>query len=204
MSLSCLTDPSLPIYADASTLINLNASGCASAVLKALPNKVRVLDTVMAELRRDKRTGRDDAKLARALVNEGLLEVMPLASLKSDHFENLVAGPAAETLDDGEAAIIAGALEGSGIALIDERKAIALCGRKHPTLTIASTVDVLAHTAVEKAMGRAALGDGVFDALQNARMRVSTHHERWIVDIVGSERAKSCVSLSSRLRATLL
>lgn len=201
MSLSCLTDPSLPIHADASTLINLNASGCASAILNALPNKVRVLDTVMAELRTDKRTGRDDAKLARALVNEGLLEVLPLESLKSEHFVNLVAGPATETLDDGEAATIAGALEGSGIALIDERKAIALCSRKHPTLKIARTVDVFAHSAVEKALGRTALGNGVFGALQNARMRVSTHHEQWIVDIVGSKRAKCCLSLPSRLRA---
>jgi predicted nucleic acid-binding protein len=200
MSLSCLADPSLPIVADASTVINLNGSGCAKAILRALPNRLVVTDTVLAELRLDKRSGRDDAKLIAALVDEDLVTIVELAHLKEDHFEGLVAGPASETLDDGEAATIACAIEKKAVALIDERKAIALCARKHPSLVVGRTVDVFAHDAVAMALGRAALADAVFSTLQKARMRVSPHHETWIVDLIGNARARACPSLPARLR----
>ena len=86
------------------------------------------------------------------------------------------------------------------MALIDERKAIALCARKHPSLIVGRTVDVFAHDAVERALGRGALADAVFGTLQNARMRVSPHHEKWIIDLIGSARARACPSLPGRLR----
>lgn len=200
MSLSCLIDPCLPIVADASTVINLNASGCAKAILRALPNRLVLTDTVLAELRTDKRNGRDDGKLVSALVEEDLVTIAALAHLKNDYFEDLVAGPAAETLDDGEAATIACAIETKAVALIDERKAIALCAKKHPSLIVGRTVDVFAHDAVERALGRAALADAVFNTLQNARMRVWPQHENWIFDLIGDSRASACPSLPARLR----
>jgi predicted nucleic acid-binding protein len=147
-----------------------------------------------------KRSGRDDAKLIGALVDEDLVTIAPLARLKEDHFEDLVAGPAAETLDDGEASTIACAIETKALALIDERKAIASCARKHPSLIIGRTVDVFAHDAVERALGHAALADAVFSTLQNARMRVSPHHEKWVVDLIGNARTRDCPSLPGRLR----
>lgn len=203
MSQSCLTDPSVTIVADTSAIINLNASGCAAAVLQALPNRVVITDTVLAELSTDKRTGRDDAKLVQSLVHAGLAAVAALADLKEDHFAALVAGPAAETLDDGEAATIACALETNAVAIIDDRKAIALCARKYPNLGVASTVDVFAHSVVVTALGHAALADAVYAALQTARMRVPPDHEKWVIGLIGAARAKSCPSLRSALRAVL-
>lgn len=200
MSPSCLTDPALPIAADASVIINLNASGCAQTILRALPNPLVLTDTVLAELRLDKRSGRDDGKLVEALIDEELITVAALASLKEDHFERLVAGPAAETLDDGEAATIAYAIEGKAVALIDERKAITLCAKRYPKLIVGLTVDVFAHDAVERSLGRATLSDAVFQTLQNARMRVSPHQESWVIDLIGDDRARSCPSLPGRLR----
>jgi predicted nucleic acid-binding protein len=201
MSQSCLTDPFVPIVADTSAVINLNASGYAAAVLQALPNRLVLTDTVLAELRSDKRTGRDDARLIRSLINADLAAIAALVDLKEDHFAALVAGPAAETLDDGEAATIACALETSAVAIIDDRKAIALCARKHPGLVVASTVDLFAHDAVTTALGRSPLADAVYAALQIARMRVPSHHERWVVGLIGDARAKSCPSLRGALRA---
>jgi predicted nucleic acid-binding protein len=201
MSLSCLTDPSLPLVADASTIINLNASGYATAIVAALPNRLILTDTVLAELRIDQRSGRNDAKLVGELIDRGLATVVPLASLRENHFEALVAGHTVETLDDGEAATIACAIEHTAVALIDERKAIALCARKYPNLAIGRTVDVFAHDAVERSLGRTALADSVFNSLQQARMRVSTHHEQWVVDLIGKDRARSCPSLPARLRS---
>jgi predicted nucleic acid-binding protein len=201
MSLSCLTDPSVTIVADTSAVINLNASGCAAAVLQALPNRVALTDTVLAELSVDKRTKRDDARLVRSLIDADLVAVLALADMKKDHFAALVAGPAAETLDDGEAATVAWALEINGVAITDDRKAVALCARKYPKLVIASTVDVFVHDAVVTALGRGRLADAVYSTLQTARMRVPSHHEKWVVDLIGEARAKGCLSLRGRVRA---
>ena len=200
MSLSCLTDPSLPIVADTSAVINLNASGCAAAVLQAVPNRVLLTDAVLTELRTDTRTGRDDAKLACSLIDADLAAVAALADLEKDRFAALVAGPAAETLDDGEAATIACALEINAVAIIDDRKAVALCSHKYPKLVVASTVDLFAHDAVITALGRGRLADAVYAALQKARMRVPSHYERWVVDLIGEARAKGCLSLRGGVR----
>jgi predicted nucleic acid-binding protein len=200
MSLSFLTNPSLSIVADTSAVINLNASGHAAEVLRALPNGVVLTDTVLAELGTDKRTGRDDAKLVRSLIDADLAVVAALAELEKDHFAALVAGPAVETLDDGEAATVACALETNAVAIIDDRKAVALCARKYPSLIVASTIDLFTHDAVVTALGRGRLADAVYAALQNARMRVPSHHERWVVSLIGEARAKGCLSLRGGLR----
>jgi predicted nucleic acid-binding protein len=201
MSQSCLTNPAVMVIADASAVINLNASGCAATMLKALPNRVMLVDTVVSELRSDKRTGRNDAKLLRSMIDADLVGVKALADLTTNHFADLVAGPAAETLDDGEAATLACALEIDAAAIIDDRKAVALCTRKYPSLVVASTVDVFAHEAVEVALGRAKLADAVYAALQTARMRVPIRHEEWVVALIGEGRARNCSSLRGRLRA---
>jgi predicted nucleic acid-binding protein len=200
MSQSCLADPSTIVVADTSAVINLNASGCAAAVLQALPNHVVITDTVLAELHTDKRTGRDDRELVRSLMDADLATVAALAELTEDHFAALVAGPAAETLDDGEAATIACAVETNAIPIIDDRKAIALCARKYPGLTVATTVDVFAHDAVVTALGQVKLADAVYTALQAARMRVPPHHEKWVVGLIGEARATRCSSLRGHLR----
>ncbi|MCC6946405.1 MAG: hypothetical protein IT539_01425 [Bradyrhizobiaceae bacterium] len=201
MRLSCLADSAVQLVADASVIINLNASGCAKQILRALPNRILLTDTVLAELGRDKANGRDDGGLVTELINESLATVVALADIKQDNFEALVAGRTVETLDDGEAATIACAIEANAGALIDERKAIALCQRKYPNLLIGCTIDVLAHEAVEVELGRSPLADSVFRALQHARMRVSPHHEQWVLDLIGRDRATACPSLPSRLRA---
>lgn len=201
MSQSCLTDPSLPIVADASVVINLNATGCGATVLRVLPNRVVLTDAVVDELRTDGRTGRDDAKLVRSLIDAGLAEVAAVADLKDGHFDALVAGSAAETLDDGEAATIALALESNAVVVSDDRKAVALCARRFPGLAIASTIDLLAHNTVAAALGRTGLSDAVFAALKSARMRVPEHHEQWIMRLIGKARAMDCPSLRGALRA---
>ena len=63
MRLSCLTDPAIRLVADASALINLNASGQVRAILAAIPNPLLVTDVVMGELQEDSRSGRRDADL---------------------------------------------------------------------------------------------------------------------------------------------
>ena len=117
-------------------------------------------------------------------------------------FENLIMGNASETLDDGEAATIAYAVEHGAIALLDERKANRICATRFPELGIGCTVDVLAHAAVMGALGGEQLGDAVFDALYHGRMRVLPHHTEWVIDTIGTDRAAQCTSLPLSLRTT--
>lgn len=141
-SLSNLTDPQALLVADASTIINVNACGCAQRVLEALPNRVAVVDVVADELEEGRQRQRQDAELLKNLIVSGHIEIVQLDDVAELYFEQLVIGPAGMTLDDGEAATIAYAVRQNSIALIDERKANRICGQLFPALPIACTVDI--------------------------------------------------------------
>ena len=64
----------------------------------------------------------------------------------------------------------------------------------------ATSVDLLAHHAVEDALGRAALAEAVFLALRDARMRVLPHHIKWVKALIGQSRAQQCPSLPRSAR----
>ena len=134
------------------------------------------------------------------LVAAGQVQIVRLSNHGIQHFRNLVLGPAAQTLDDGEAATIAYALEHNAVALIDERKANRICSKRFNTLHLGCTVDVLMHAAIEAALGRIGLAEAVFNALYNGRMRVPACHVGWVVNLIGSERAEQCASLPRSVR----
>lgn len=48
---SCLTDRAVPVVADTSVLINLNATKCAEVILDALPNPFLAVSEVILELK---------------------------------------------------------------------------------------------------------------------------------------------------------
>ena len=100
-----------------------------------------------------------------------LIRIADIASLKGNDFERLVAG--SETLDDGEASTVAYASEHQIIALLDERRAAAICGRHSPNLIVGSTVDLLALECVDEALEVPfGINDAAYQALIAARMRV--------------------------------
>jgi predicted nucleic acid-binding protein len=198
---SCLSDPFDVLIADTSTAINLNATGCAHQILRALPNKLVLVDIVVAELKDDRATGRPDAALTSGLVDSGLVTVASLGEQGTKMFERLVVGPAVDTLDDGEAATLAYAIETGGIPVIDERKARRIWSEQGYVGPIASTIDLLAHAAVEEGLGRPALSQAVFAALQDARMAVPSHQIEWVVELIGRDRAAQCASLPRSARS---
>jgi predicted nucleic acid-binding protein len=195
-----LTDPAALIIADTSAVINLLATGCAEAILRVLPNRLHVVNTVVAEVDEGKRRGRQDAGLLNSLVAADLVEIVRLSQIGEEWFESLVIGHATETLDDGEAATISYALEHKRLALIDERKANRICSERFPGLSTAFTVDLLADPKLEERLGRQILAEAVFNALQEARMRVSLHRAQWVVDMIGRERVAQCKSLPNSVR----
>jgi predicted nucleic acid-binding protein len=196
-----LNDPSVPLVADASAVINLLATGCATTIISAVPNRIVVVDVIPAELETGRARGRTDSVRLAELAGAGLIEIVTLGEIASQHFEELVVGPAAATLDDGEAATIAYAVEHTGTPVLDERKATRMCATRFPTLRLASTVDILLHPEVQRRHGREKLGDAVFNALREARMKVFPHHLEEVIRLIGHERASLCQSLPRASRA---
>ena len=187
----CLTDFSAPLLADTSTVINVIATGFASSIAQALPCRLTVVDTVLAELEMGRARGRNDAQRFNDLAAEGLVEIVSLGDSAMRHFEDLVIGPASLTLDDGEAATIAYAVDKRGAAFIDERKATRICAVRYPTLRIACTVDILLHPDVQRRLGRDGLGEAIFGALQKGRMRVFPQHVERVIGFIG-RRTRYC------------
>ena len=199
-SLSSLTDAQALLVADASAIISVNATGCAKRVIKALPNRVAVVDIVSEELEEGRQRKRQDADLLKKLVDAGHVEIVQLDAKGEEYFEQLVVGAAQMTLDDGEAGTIAYAVASNGIALIDEKKANRICGQRFPELRLASTVDIFMHPDVQNELGKDALADTVFNALCHGRMRVFPHHVEWVIGLVGADRARLCTSLPGPVR----
>jgi predicted nucleic acid-binding protein len=202
-SLTCLTDPTAVLVIDASAVINLNASGYAKEIFTALPNRIAVTNIVPKELETGRGRGRKDAAQLDELVAAGLVEIVQLDEKAEWYFEQLVVGPAATTLDDGEAGTIAYAVSKEATAVIDERKATRICGERFPTLRVGCTADIFAHEQVQHSLGATLLADALFSALYRGRMRVLPRHIDWVVGLIGRNRAALCVSLPNTVRLAL-
>jgi hypothetical protein len=193
------------IITDASTVINLNATGRARDIVQALGSKFVVVDVVQAELDAGRRSGRRDADLLNGLLTDQLFKLVQLDADAMVHFENLVIGPAIATLDDGVAATIAYSITKGATAAIDERKPTTICSQRFPALSVCSTVDILARPDVQNSLGKDELSAAVFRALMHGRMRVLPHNIQWVVELIGPEQASACISLprvARRLRTS--
>jgi predicted nucleic acid-binding protein len=195
-----LSDTNILIAIDASTAINLNATARARDILACFSGRIMVPDIVFGELEEGVPKGRRDAQLTRNLIDDGVMSLVSLGNQGMRCFEQLVTGDGPMTLDDGEAATIAYAVETRAVAIVDERKANRICAERFQMVQLGATIDLLAHQTVLAAMGRVALSEAVFAALTGARMRVLPHHVAWVVDLIGSERARACLSLPRSAR----
>jgi predicted nucleic acid-binding protein len=191
-----------PLVADTSVVINLIATGFASSIIGALPQPFVVVDVVPSELAIGRGRGRMDFEQFDELVNGGIVKVFNLGHIGMQHFEGLVIGAAAETLDDGEAATIACAIEQSGVAYIDERKAWRICSERYPALRVGCTVDLLTHADVRAQLSDETVADAIFNALQRGRMSVLPTHFSAVVSLIGAERAALCESLPRSIRVS--
>ncbi len=197
---SSLDDPSALIIIDASVVINLNASGLCTELLSTLPNKFTVAEEVKLELENGRRNGHNDADALNRLIHQDMIEVIRLGEDAQNHFLSMISGPTAESLDDGEAATIACALERNACPVIDEKKAIKICEARFGSLTKACTIDLFFHEMAFKTFGQSGIADAVFNALTRGRMRVLEHHQDAVIRLIGSERAAQCSSLPSQVR----
>jgi predicted nucleic acid-binding protein len=200
MGLPRLSKPSGRLVADASAIINLNATQCAAEILQALPERMVIVDVVAGELEGGRKKGRLDAAMLAELSNGGLVEIATLGDPGYLLFEHLVVGPAIATLDDGEAATIAYAVEQTLEVVVDDNKARRICREQYGGIPMRCSVEIFQHPSVQKSLGRERLSSAVLNALQRARMRVLPEHMNWVIDLIGDRNASSCHSLPRRKR----
>lgn len=189
-------DHDIPVVADTSVVINLNATGFSSRIIQALPNPFFVTKNVLGEAIAGSVRGHRDGEKLKALIEDGVVALADLGERGISVYASLVEGPVIHTLDDGEASTIARATEIRGIALIDERKATRICREKFPETSTVMTVDLLFHELVGEALGEERQKEAVYNALHRARMRVPREVESSVVAFIGKDLAASCLSLS--------
>ena len=199
-SSSFLTDTRVKLVADASVIINLNATHRAAAIIKAVPNSFVVTDNACSELEMGARNGHHDHRQLVELIDAGVIERVRLGAADGAIYELLIDGSALRTLDDGEAATIAYAHRKACIPLIDERKARTLCAASFPGLVVASTAELLMHDSIAAAIGAQDQADALVNALTAARMRVPPEHLERLIAIIGPDRAALCASLPRAAR----
>ena len=193
-------NPAVPIVADASVIINLNATASAPAIIGAFPNPFLVTPNVLRELSMGESHGHPCGERLEALINQGLVELSELPPSDDTVYRSLVEGGFEGTLDDGEAATIAYAVGHDGIALIDENKARKICAARFPSLLLASSVEMLLDPLVAERLGEAGQSEAIFLALRDARMHVPRQRLQEVVDRIGADRAVECPSLPRSFR----
>ncbi|MBJ6126884.1 hypothetical protein [Microvirga splendida] len=191
--------PDAVLVADASIVINLNASGRAAEIIRALPCRVAVSGNTVIELENGALRGHDDGRQLRELIDAGAVSRVEIGAAGAPIYEALIDGSARVTLDDGEAATIACAIELGGVALLDERKARSLCAATYASLPIRCTAEILMHEAVGAALGADHI-DAVVGALKIGRMRVPPEFVEELSQLIGPARASECVSLPKSVR----
>lgn len=194
-------DDGRPLVADASVWINIIAGGQAATILRAMAQPPILPRIVLGELERGRDKGRATAERMAELIEMGLVEVAELHADAEGLFMGLVVGSISETLDDGEAATLAHAIQIGGTAMIDERKAIGLAGRRFPTLPIISSAELMLSPVSRGVLNEEQIAVMLHTALQNARMRVPDEYLVEVCQILGPGRTADCTSLPAVMRS---
>jgi predicted nucleic acid-binding protein len=193
-------EPGAVLVADTSFWINLAATADPADILRALPAPVILAEAALDDLRRGQARGWQSVEVVEMLLAAGHTRVEALPPPALPAFAGMVAGDAADTLDDGEAATLALAHAVGGIAIVDERKGRRLSATRFPRLVLTYTVELLLSPAVEGVLGPSRVSDAVFAALNLARMNVPAEMIAAVIGLIGAERAQLCPSLPLRSR----
>lgn len=181
-----------PLVLDTSVLVNLHACTYGERVLMAIPNEIIIPQIVANELEHETSRSNGEHSFLQGLVASGKVTLADMTDEEYELFAELTAG--SPSLDDGEAATIAIAVQRRHLAVIDERKGRA-CATTLLDIEPGWSLDLLRHPSVLNEMGVNCALDALYLALRDGRMRVPSAYREDVLNWIGIERAIDCSSL---------
>ena len=190
---SSLTDDLRPLVFDTSVLINLYACSYGERILTAVPNGIVVPQIVAGELEHETSRKNGEHRFLHGLIAGGKVTLGKMTDEENSLFANLASG--SPSLGDGEAATIAIAAKRQLLPLIDDGKARALAFHVFGGQEPGWSLDLFRHASVTSALGDTAAIETLYLALRDGRMRVPVESTEYIIDLLGSKRARDCICL---------
>ena len=178
-----------------SAVLNLIGSGKPRLIILNLaPHKVLVPKAVEQEIQNE--LGDPTSSLA-GLISDRVISIIEANAEITELALELAGAPSPDNLDDGESfAIACAACTGAAIG-IDDRKARRITADRWPGLEQKFSFDLLAEAAVNAVLSRAEYADLLYCAMKNTRMRIPKESRAAVIQLVGLERARECLSLGT-------
>ena len=166
--------PSGPLVLDASVLFNLLGTGMPKELLQALAVPCWVEERTAAEIRRVPGQRTESAPL-QPLLDNGCLKLCRMSERAYETYLSLLSDPSADTLDDGESAAIAIAVEGAGSVVLDDKKARRIFATRFPGVASGTSLSLIIEAARRAAWSEEKLRNAVTLACDVSRMAVVLH-----------------------------
>ena len=199
---SALVDDVDALVLDASVAINILGTGASLDLLSVMPWPVVMEKRAHREIRRHPIDGSDHIVELAEWERNGWAEVVSMQESARRIFDELTRGTLRKTLDDGESATIAYAVDNSErtVPVVDEKKATKIFLQHWPNRKVLETADVLRALVDMRLITERFASDAVYAALTHARMHVSHRMRPWVLDLIGRDRAAECPSLGHSAR----
>jgi predicted nucleic acid-binding protein len=182
LSLPSSEFPGGPLVLDASVLFNLLGTGMPKELLQALGVVCWVEERTAAEVRRMPRQRTESAPL-QPLLDDGSLKVCRMSERAYETYLSLLSGPSTDTLDDGESAAIAIAVEGLGSVVLDDKKARRILAARFPRVASGTSLSLIIEAARRAAWSEEKLRDAVTVARDVSRMAVVLHERALFAEL---------------------
>ncbi|MFM0453907.1 hypothetical protein PQR21_26275 [Paraburkholderia nemoris] len=174
--------PSGPLVLDASVLFNLLGTGIAKELLQALAVPCWVEERTAAEIRRLPGQRTESAPL-QPLLDDGCLKLCRMSTRGYETYLSLLSGPSTDTLDDGESAAIAMAVEGLGSVVLDDKKARRILAIRFPGFVSGTSLSLIIEAARRATWNEQKLRDAVTMARDVSRMAVVLHERALFAEL---------------------
>lgn len=193
-SSSLTDDGQASIVADTSVLINLERSGIGKKIVQLIDNPFVVTEGVADEVGGKQGKFYESSRLfMEGLLAAKLLEVISLSDKEIEVSQRLTRME--NGLEEGEATTISVAKSRGYIPIIDEKR-----GREHAfnelgNIIVGRSMDVLLHRKVRSTIADSSIVEAVYLALRDAKMNISSNDLNFVIELIGKDRARNCVSL---------
>ena len=193
-SSSLSDDGQAKIVTDTSILINLECCGIGKEIVQLIDNPFVVTEGVADEVGGKQGKFYESSRIfMEGLLSANLLEVVRLSDEEIEVSQRMTRME--NGLEEGEATTIAVAKSRGYIPIIDEKRGRAYALNELGNVIIGRSIDVLLHSKVRSTIAGSLIREAVYFALRDAKMNISPNQLNFVIELIGKDRARACVSL---------